>query len=76
MGSLFAYEFWGAAVTEQRAALWVGMVCTLFVARPTARVLRREWQVHRVRRVALRQQAARMLVLPPDWTRDLYGSVR
>ncbi len=63
-------------MTEQRAALWVTMVCTLLLATPTARALWREWQVYRARRDALRRQTVRMLVLPPEWTRDIYDSVR
>ncbi len=63
-------------MTEQRAALWVGMVCAVLLATPTARTLWREWQVHRARRDALRRQAVRMLVLPPEWTRDIYDNVR
>ncbi len=64
------------AVTEQRAALWIGVACTVVLATPTARSLWREWQVHRARRDALRRQAVRMLVLPSEWTRDIYDSVR
>ncbi len=63
-------------MTEQRAALWVTMVCTMLVATPTARALWQEWQVYRARRDALRRQAVRMIQLPPEWTRDIYDSVR
>ncbi len=63
-------------MTEQRIALWVTMSCTVLLATPTARGLLREWQVYRARRDALRRQAVRMLVLPPEWTRDIYDSVR
>ncbi len=63
-------------MTEQRAALWVGMLCTLLLATPTARSLWREWQVHRARQDALRQQACRMTALPPEFVRDLYDSTR
>ncbi len=63
-------------MTEQRAALWIGVACTVLLATPTARSLWREWQVYRARRDALRRQAVRMLVLPPEWTRDIYDSVR
>ncbi len=63
-------------MTEQRVALWIGVACTVVLATPTARALWREWQVHRARRDALRRQALRMLVLPPEWIRDLYDSTR
>ncbi len=63
-------------MTEQRAALWIGVACTVVLATPTARGLWREWQVYRARRDALRRQAVRMLVLPSEWTRDIYDSVR
>ncbi len=63
-------------MTEQRAALWVGMLCTLLLATPTARSLWREWQVHRARKEALRRQAFRMTALPPEFVRDLYDSTR
>ncbi len=63
-------------MTEQRVALWIGVACTVVLATPTAWSLWREWQVYRARRDALRRQAVRMLVLPPEWTRDIYDSVR
>ncbi len=63
-------------MTEQRAALWIGTACTVVLATPTARSLWREWQVYRARRDALRRQAVRMIQLPPEWTRDIYDSVR
>ncbi len=63
-------------MTEQRVALWIGVTSTVVLATPTARSLWREWQVYRARRDALRRQAVRMLVLPPEWTRDIYDSVR
>ncbi len=61
---------------EQRVALWIGVACTVVLASPTARALWREWWMYRARRDALRRQTVRMLVLPPEWTRDLYDSTR
>ncbi len=63
-------------MTEQRAALWIGVACTVLFAIPTARTLCGEWQMYRARQDALRRQSARMLMLPPEWTRDIYDSTR
>ncbi len=63
-------------MTEQRLALWIGVACTVVLATPTARSLWQEWQLYRARRDALRRQSVRMTQLPPEWTRDLYDSVR
>ncbi len=63
-------------MTEQRVVLWIGVTCTIILATPTARGLWREWQMYRARRAALRRQAVRMTQLPPEWTRDIYDSVR